>query len=98
MDPWWVPAPLQGNALTRPIRVAMSKDPAGVGVHPAVADAVSRAGQWLAEAGYAVEEATPPGFAEAAADWKKIALANHSFRALLSSSSATRWFAPLTDG
>ncbi len=78
-DPWWVPAPLQGNALTRPIRVAMSKDPAGVGVHPAVADAVSRAGQWLADAGYAVEEATPPGFADVAAEWKKIALSEAFF-------------------
>ncbi len=78
-DPWWVPAPLQGNALKRPIRVAMSKDPAGVGVHPAVAEAISRTGQWLAEAGYAVEEATPPDFAEVAADWKKIVLSESFF-------------------
>ncbi len=68
-DPWWMPAPLQGAPMPRPIRVALSVDPAGTGVHPAVAAAVRRAGEILAAAGYAVEEIDPPGFAEAAHDW-----------------------------
>ncbi|HYZ34736.1 MAG TPA: amidase [Crenalkalicoccus sp.] len=68
-DPWWVPAPLEGPAPARPIRVALSVDPAGTGVHPAVAEAVRRAGAILEAAGYRVEEADPPGFAEAARDW-----------------------------
>ncbi len=57
----------------RPIRVALSVDPAGTGVHPAVAEAVRHAGRLLAAAGYAVEEREPPGFAEAAHDWDAFA-------------------------
>ncbi|MCB4824531.1 amidase [Roseicella aerolata] len=68
-DPWQAPVPLEGPPLPRPIRVALCADPAGQGVHPAVAAAVQAAGEALARAGYAVEEAAPPGFAAVAADW-----------------------------
>lgn len=67
-DPWWVPAPLEGPPPERPIRVALSIDAPGVGVHPDVAAALRRAGALLAEAGYAVEEIDPPDFAGVAAD------------------------------
>jgi amidase len=69
-DPWWVPAPLEGPPPPRPIRVAVSVDPAGTGVHPAVAEALRRAGRALEAAGYAVEEADPPDFPGTAADWE----------------------------
>jgi amidase len=59
-DPWWAPAPLVGPPAARPIRVALSVDPAKQGVHPDVAAAVRAAGTALAEAGYAVEEVDPP--------------------------------------
>ena len=68
-DPWWVPAPLDGPPAARPIRVALSVDPAKQGVHPDVAAAVRAAGAALAEAGYAVEEVDPPDVAGAAACW-----------------------------
>lgn len=68
-DPWWVPAPLEGPPPARPIRVAMSVDPAGLGVSTEVAAAVRQAGALLAEAGYAVEEADPPDMAGAVEDW-----------------------------
>lgn len=69
-DPWYVPAPLEGPPPPRPIRVALTT---GEGkVHPAVAAAVRQAGQWLGEAGYAVEEATPPSLAAAAELWMLI--------------------------
>jgi amidase len=68
-DPWWAPAPLRGEPVRRPIRVALSADPAGTGVHPAVAEAVRQAGRILEAAGYSVEEHDPPGFAEVARDW-----------------------------
>ncbi|MBR0681863.1 amidase family protein [Roseomonas eburnea] len=68
-DPWWMPAPLQGPPPARPIRVALACDPAGTGVHPAVADAVRQAGRILEAAGYVVEEVSPPGFADCARDW-----------------------------
>src|SRR5438552_8297072 len=59
-DPWWVPSPLDGPPAQRPIRVALSVDPAGFGVHPDVARAIRAAGAALADAGYAVEEIDPP--------------------------------------
>ncbi len=72
-DPWWAPAPLEGRPVARPIRVALSVDPARTGVHPAVAEAVRQAGRILEAAGYVVEECDPPGFAEAARDWDALA-------------------------
>ena len=52
--------PLEGPPAPRPIRVALSVDPAKQGVHPDVAASVRAAGAALSEAGYAVEEADPP--------------------------------------
>ncbi len=66
-DPWWVPAPLTGPPVHGPTRVAVSVDPAGVGVHPTVRAAVLRAAEALEAAGYAVEEQDPPDFAAVAA-------------------------------
>lgn len=68
-DPWWTPAPLQGPPLPRPIRVALCVDPMGTGVHPVVEAALRRAAAALEAAGYRVEEAAPPAFAEVARDW-----------------------------
>ncbi len=59
-DPWWVPAPLQGPDVARPIRVAVTIDPAHQGVDPQVAEGIRRAAAALADAGYAVEEVEPP--------------------------------------
>jgi amidase len=73
-DPWWAPAPLDGPPAARPIRVALTVDPAGLGVHPEVAAAVRRAGAALAEAGYAVEEFEPPDVAGVARCWTAIVM------------------------
>lgn len=59
-DPWWTPAPLAGPRAAGAVRVAVVRDPDGLGVHPDVAAGVSRAADALADAGYAVEEAAPP--------------------------------------
>src|SRR5207247_10740949 len=59
-DPWGAPAPLVGEPVARPIRVALTVDPAKQGVHADVAAAVRAAGNALANAGYAVEEVEPP--------------------------------------
>ncbi len=69
-DPWWVPAPLVGPPLPRPLRVAMTVNCQGVPADPAVVAAVRQAGAWLAEAGYVVEEVEPPSLAEAQELWK----------------------------
>jgi amidase len=68
-DPWWVPAPLDGPPPARPIRVALTVDPARQGVDPAIRDAVEQAGQALARAGYAVEPVDPPAVDAIAELW-----------------------------
>ncbi len=68
-DPWYVPAPLKGEALPTPIRVAVVTDPAGMGTSAQVAAGVRRAADALSTAGYAVEEAEPPEVARAAEVW-----------------------------
>jgi amidase len=74
-DAWWTPAPLRGPDGTGPARVAMTVDPAGNGVDPEVATGVRRAGDALAEAGYAVEEIEPPLVQEATDVWEQLVLA-----------------------
>lgn len=71
-DPWWVPAPLEGPAVARPIRIAMTLNSAGRKAHAAIEAAVRRAGQWLSEAGYQVEEVEPPDMAEVWQLWDLI--------------------------
>jgi amidase len=72
-DPWWVPAPLLGPALPRPLRVAMTVKVRGQAADPAVVAAVRQAGAWLADAGYVVEETEPPSLQAAAEQWELIA-------------------------
>lgn len=71
-DPWWAPASLEGPAPSRPIRVALTVDPSGQGVHPDVAAAIRAAGAALSEAGYAVEEVEPPDVAGVADTWSAL--------------------------
>jgi amidase len=59
-DPWFVPAPLTGSALARPIRVALVRGAPGSDTHPAVAAALDEAAEFLRDAGYVVEDAVPP--------------------------------------
>jgi amidase len=59
-DPHWTPAPLYGPAAAGPIRVAVIRDPGGLGVDAHVAAAVQSAADALAAAGYRVEDAEPP--------------------------------------
>ncbi|MGE0718727.1 MAG: amidase family protein [Alphaproteobacteria bacterium] len=73
-DPRWVDVAFDGPPVARPIRVAMAVDPAGRGIHPAVADGIRRAARALEEAGYRVEEAEPPRFGEAADLWAQIGM------------------------
>jgi amidase len=68
-DPWWTPAPLSAPAPARPRRVALTLDPSGSGVDPAIAAGVQQAARALADAGYEVVETDPPAVAEASALW-----------------------------
>lgn len=71
-DPWWVPAPLDGAPVMHPCRVAVVTDPAALGgqtLHPTVADAMQRAADGLADAGYEIVDLPTPGFTRAMELW-----------------------------
>lgn len=59
-DPFHVPLPWRGTALKAPIRVAVTRDDFGFGLHPDVATALDKAASALSNAGYAVENVEPP--------------------------------------
>jgi amidase len=80
-DGVWVPAPLEGPALARPIKVAIAPNPFGDSA-PEIRDAVIAAGRWLADAGCAVDEVTPPRIGEAADLWHQLVV-NEERRALV---------------
>ncbi len=63
-DPRVVPAPLFGPEPVKPVRVAVTADPGGLGVEPEARKAVERAAEVLAREGYEVEAADPPRLAE----------------------------------
>ena len=65
-DPWSVPAPLRDPEPTKPVRVALVVDPAGLGTGTQVQDGVRKAARALVDAGYAVEEVEPPSVEVAA--------------------------------
>jgi len=73
-DPWWVPAPLIGPETAHPIPVAVTVDPAGIGVDDNVASAVKSAADALSDAGYDVKEVEPPAVARAAQLYYQIIL------------------------
>ena len=59
-DPWWVPAPLRGPSLARPIKVALAKIPDDMSTDPAVMALIRQAADHLADIGYAVSEVEVP--------------------------------------
>jgi len=63
-DPWQVPMPWDGAAIDGPIKVAFTRDTYGFDIHPAVLKALDAAAEALRDAGYHVEEATPPNVLE----------------------------------
>ena len=71
-DPWHTPAPLNGPRPAAPIKVAVTKTPAGIACHDAVGRAIDGAADHLANAGYAVEAVDPPLMAEIAACWRSL--------------------------
>lgn len=68
-DPRWVPAPLEGPRADGRIRVAVVRDPAGLGIDPHVRAGIDRAADWLADAGYEVIDAEPPQIMVATQAW-----------------------------
>ena len=63
-DPFHVPLPWRGKALEGPVKVAVTRDDFGFGLHPETGRALDLATDALADAGYVVEEVEPPLAAE----------------------------------
>lgn len=59
-DPFHVPLPWRGSHQQDPIRVAVSREDFGFGLHPDVATALEKATAALTAAGYVVDEVDPP--------------------------------------
>ncbi|MCB1389604.1 MAG: amidase [Rhodobacteraceae bacterium] len=78
-DPWHVPLPWKGAAIEGPIKVGFTRETLDIPLHPEVSAALDDARAALSEAGYIVEEITPPGFRE---------LAEMGIRALMTESES----------
>ncbi|WP_030437630.1 amidase [Actinoplanes subtropicus] len=74
-DPQWVPAPPRLPLPDR-ITVTVVADPGGMGVDPAVAAAVRRAADALADAGVDIVERQPPELMAAAELWRTLSTAD----------------------
>jgi amidase len=84
-DPWSIDAPFEGPAPARPVRVAVLPEPPGGSIDPKIAAVVRRAAQALTDAGYVVEEACPPRYADAIGCWRRLIMGDFgSVLALLS--------------
>ncbi|WP_170387313.1 amidase family protein [Ruegeria atlantica] len=59
-DPFHVPMPWRGEQADGPIKVAVTKETFGYDLHPEVDKALDMAREALADAGYQVEEVSPP--------------------------------------
>lgn len=72
VDTRWADAPLAGPPVPHPIRVALVAHNPGGATHLAQVEAVRQAGRYLAAAGYAVEEVTPPDLDAVVDTWHRI--------------------------
>jgi amidase len=68
-DPWQVPAPVMNEDHRQPCRVALFTGEKEFGTAPEIIAMVRKAAGWLEDAGYVVEEVSPPRLAEIAELW-----------------------------
>ena len=73
-DPWWVPAPFDGDALAKPIRVAVTRNSHGYPIHPGIIRLIDRTAVYLSDAGYEVIDVEPPSIMEPARGWFTVLL------------------------
>lgn len=71
-DPRWVPVPMNMEAGASSFRVAVVKDPGGLGVSPEIVKGIKRAAGWLIDAGYSVDEIEPPQVLDAWWKWVEL--------------------------
>jgi len=68
-DPWWIPAALDGPKLDGPLKVAVSKAPAGLTPDPGILEGIEKAAQYLSDAGYEVVDVEAPFSEELSELW-----------------------------
>jgi len=73
-DPGWVPAPFDGEPLSKPVRVAVTHNAHGYPMHPGIVSLIDRAAGFLSNAGYDVAAAEPPSIMEPARGWFTVLL------------------------
>src|SRR6516162_2772061 len=73
-DPWWVPAPFEGEPLPKPIRVAVTRNSHGYPIHTGIKELIDRSARYLSNAGYDVIEVEPPSIMEPARGWLTVLL------------------------
>jgi len=73
-DPWWVPAPFEGEPLAKPIRIAVTRNSHGYPIHAGIVRLIDRAAEYLKDAGYEVVEVEPPSITEPARGWFAVLL------------------------
>jgi amidase len=73
-DPWWVPAPFDGEPLQKPIRVAVTRNSHGYAIHAGIKELIDRSAGYLSNAGYEIIEAEPPSIMEPARGWLTVLL------------------------
>jgi amidase len=59
-DPWWVPAPLDGPPLPKPIKVALARIPDDMETDPEIIALIRTAADHLASSGYDISEVEVP--------------------------------------
>ncbi|HJS93121.1 MAG TPA: amidase [Solirubrobacteraceae bacterium] len=74
-DPWWMPVQRHRATDGARVRVAVVSDPGGLGVEPAVREAIDHAAGVLDDAGYEVVEADPPDVGLATELWRDLTAA-----------------------
>jgi amidase len=77
-DPFWVPAPLEFPRSANPLRVALVTSDS-IGLHSGVVAKVKEAGQILSNAGYVVEEVSPPKLDEMFSLWTTLGSVDINF-------------------
>jgi amidase len=68
-DPWWVPAPWDGPAVSGPVTVAVTQHAYGSAIDPSIAAAIDRTASILDDAGYRVVEVATPSAEQAMQGW-----------------------------
>lgn len=73
-DPWWVPAPFDGEPLAKPIRIAVARNSHGYQMHPGIVSLIDRSAAYLSDAGYEIVDVEPPSILEPARGWFTVLL------------------------